>query len=297
MELTEEQWCERQDKLVRLRKNPQVLRFLQVHHLDNAFLEKNASYFVSWLENLNKCKNCQGKEFCRQRIPGKVCNLCIDEFGYLSEEYVSCRYEKNEEEKIGHEKYYRICHGTRKDLMIDFFNIQLENESQAYIDVYNKIAESLESKKGIYLFGQPGTGKSYLMWAISNYYAKHEIKVSYVKVPMLIQNIKDSFQTSDSEYRQEIMAHLRFSKVLILDDIGSEKTSVWERDDILYPLLEYRMNHHLKTYFASNYTMEDLERQYRFPSEEENTQVASMRLIERVRSLATSVALLGKSRR
>ena len=294
MPLSQEQWQERQDMLNQLKSEPQVMRFLEMHNLDFAFLDKNASYFQNWIAHLKKCAGCKGLEYCRQPIQGKVCTIDLDEYGYLIEKYVSCKFEQKEEKKMVHEKNYRLCHGTREDLMIDFSQIQLANESQDYVNVYMTVGKSFDEKKGIYMYGQPGSGKSYLMWAVANHYAKEGRKVSYVKVPMLIQDLKQLF--TDAEYSQLILSHLRFSEVLILDDIGSESITQWSRDEILFPILDYRMNHGMKTYFASNYTLDELDVQYRL-SKQTNAQVSSMRLMERIRALSKPVALLGESRR
>ena len=178
--------------------------------------------------------------------------------------------------------------------MIDLHKIDVAHESQEYILAYMQVLKSLEHKKGVYLYGQPGVGKSYMMAGIANYFAKKEKRVVYVKVPLFIQDLKQSMY--DSEYRQDMIGHLRFSDVLILDDIGSEAITPWTRDEILFPILDYRMNHEKKTYFTSNYTLEELEQHYCL-KERENAQVASLRLMERIKALSTCVSLLGKSRR
>lgn len=292
--LTQEQWQQRQEKIAQLKADPQVARFMEKHHLDDSFLNKNAGYFQTWIENFKKCAGCKGVEYCRQPIRGKVCTIDLDEYGYLYEKYVSCKYEQKEEQKMIHEKNYRLMYGSREDLMIDFSEIELENESQDYVNAYMNIGASFNNKKGVYLYGQPGSGKSYLMWAIANHYAKENKKVSYVKVPLMMQELKQSF--NDSEYSQTILSHLRFSEILILDDIGSESITQWSRDEILFPVLDFRMNHGMKTYFASNYTMDELDRQYQIVKQP-NAKVASMRLMERIRALSRAVPLLGKSRR
>ena len=47
--------------------------------------------------------------------------------------------------------------------------------------------------------------------------------------------------------------------MLLLDDIGAENTSNWSRDEVLGPILQYRMENHLPTFFTSNLTMDELE--------------------------------------
>lgn len=93
-----------------------------------------------------------------------------------------------------------------------------------------------------------------------------------------------------------MISRMKFSDVLFLDDIGSESISAWTRDEILFPILEYRMNNRLKTYFTSNYTLEELKLRYG-RVREENSEVASLRIIERIRTLAILCPLQGNSRR
>lgn len=288
--LDEDQKKQREQRIDRLMKDPLVISFLQKHNLDKVFLDKNASYFIDWVNGIQKCSGCQGVEFCRQAIPGKIKNLYIDETGFLSERYQSCRNMKKIESNIDHRKNYRVAHISQADYLIDLHTIDLSKESKEYILPYTQVLRSLESNKGIYLYGQPGVGKSYLLMGVCNHYAKNKKKVAFVKVPLLIQDLKQSMY--DSEYRQNVLSHLRFSEVLVLDDIGSESITPWTRDEILFPILDYRMNHGLKTYFTSNYTMDELSVQYSLKDK-----VASLRLMERIRTLSDSVAMLGISRR
>ena len=44
----------------------------------------------------------------------------------------------------------------------------------------------------------------------------------------------------------------------MLDDIGGEGTSVWVRDEILGPILQYRLLDHKPTFFTSNYPIKRL---------------------------------------
>ena len=112
-----------------------------------------------------------------------------------------------------------------------------------------------------------------MMAGAANFFAKSKKRVSFIKVPLFIQDIKQSMY--DNEYRQDMIGHLRFSEVLVLDDIGSEAITPWTRDEILFPILDYRMNHELKTYFTSNYTLEELEQHYCL-RDKENGYVASL---------------------
>ena len=128
----------------------------------------------------------------------------------------------------------------------------------------------------------------------ANHYAKAGQTVCFVNMPQCIQSLKQNM--TDSRFRMTMLSRMKFCDVLFLDDIGSESISAWTRDEILFPILEYRMNNRLKTYFTSNYTLEELKKQYA-KVREESAEVASMRILERIRSLAVPCGLYGPSRR
>ena len=75
-----------------------------------------------------------------------------------------------------------------------------------------------------------------VLFSTQNIFSKNNKSVSFVQVPVLIQELKQ-FMT-DNEYRQRVMNHLRYSDVLVLDDIGAESITQWTRDEILLPVLD-----------------------------------------------------------
>ncbi len=43
-----------------------------------------------------------------------------------------------------------------------------------------------------------------------------------------------------------------YENILMLDDIGAEEITPWARDEVIGPLLHYRMVQELPTFFSSN---------------------------------------------
>lgn len=197
---------------------------------------------------------------------------------------------------MAHKNSFSLSHMQGQDYLISFETLSqsLENESRAYMLAYSRAVSSISLKEGCLFFGQPGTGKSTLMMALANETARTGRRVAFVRVPLLISQLKENL--NDDEFRSKTLGRMRYADVLFLDDFGSEAATPWTRDEILFPILDERMNNHKKTYFASNITMAELEERYSLDNSTMNS-VAANRLMDRVKALARPVELLGSSRR
>ena len=81
-----------------------------------------------------------------------------------------------------------------------------------------------------------------------------------------------------------------------MDDIGAENSSSWSRDEVLGPLLQYRMDNNLPTFFTSNLTIEELEKALSISSSGVD-KVKARRIIERIKQLSITQELISKNRR
>ena len=285
---------DREKKIELLRKNRIIQKFLKQYHQDFRVVEENSADFIDWLGRLKQCDGCPGLNFCCQPVKGRAKTLSIDEDGYLQDEFVLCKYAKEFKRKTAFLSNYLINHVEDDCRTILFDDLTLPKGDQNYAIAFDAMDLSRDQQKGIFLYGQPGTGKSYLASALMNSYASKGLKVSFVKVPQLIQELKQNIK--DSEFRQKTMHALQKSDVLVLDDIGSEAVTAWTRDEILFPILDYRMSKKKKTYFTSNYKPKELMENYLLSSQK-NGMVSVQRLMERIRTLSLPVELAGKSRR
>ncbi len=286
----------RENLVHRLKSDPLVRRFLESRGLDESILEKNSSEFSRWLRQARSCQGCKGLGFCVQPIRGSVCDIQVDDQGFVNEIYRDCKFLKLENAQMAHKNSFSLSHMQGQDYLISFETLSqsLENESRAYMLAYSRAVSSISLKEGCLFFGQPGTGKSTLMMALANETARTGRRVAFVRVPLLISQLKENL--NDDEFRSKTLGRMRYADVLFLDDFGSEAATPWTRDEILFPILDERMNNHKKTYFASNITMAELEERYSLDNSTMNS-VAANRLMDRVKALARPVELLGSSRR
>lgn len=287
----------RKRQIERLSRNPKIIDLLKKNRKDMKFLSQNAAVLASWLDSEEMCQECTGLPNCAKRInsiAGMKPVLEFDEDGFMSEVLRPCRYLKEQSQKRTHLKNFWINHMDPDGEMVDLEKLSPVNETRAYLSAGLQLLGSVSADFGVYLNGQAGTGKSYLLSGVANKHALMNKSVCFVRLPRLISEIKQNL--SDEQYRKEIMWDLIHCDVLILDDIGSEAASTWTRDEILFPVLDERMNQKRKTYFSSNLSMDNLKTHYMF-ARESNTEIAVSRLMDRIRSLAMPLPLLGESRR
>lgn len=147
--------------------------------------------------------------------------------------------------------------------------------------------------KGVYLHGSYGIGKTHLLGALAHELALKGVPSYLVHFPSLVVELKASIK--DNTVSEKLEA-IKKSPLLMLDDIGGEKMTEWVRDDILMPLLQYRMDYRLPTCFTSNLSLEQLEEHLT-----QTTPVAderkAKRLMERMNFLTKVFSITGTNRR
>lgn len=289
-----ERW--KQETFQKLIKNRHVKAWLKANQQSESFVYEHTGRFADWVKDVERCDHCQGLAYCSQSIRGQYADLYMDQF--LNVGIHRCAYFKEHEQALAHGAYYLEPKVSEAQLMIDLGALDMSHESNAYKNTVNHVLDFLMQEsptKGLYFWGKPGSGKSYLAACITNHYAKKKLRVAFINTAQLISDLKRMFH--DHEAMEARMRNLRNAEVLVLDDIGGESVTAWSRDDILFPLLDARMEHHRLTLFTSNYNLNDLKRRYAMNGTQSSEPMAAERLIERIRTLASEEQVKGESRR
>ena len=122
--------------------------------------------------------------------------------------------------------------------------------------------------------------------------ANKGVKCACVYFPEFLRDLKASFKT---DY-EEKFNFIKKVPILLLDDIGAENVSNFSRDEILGPILQYRMDEGLPTFFTSNLTIEELEKNLSITSSGID-KVKAKRIVERIKQLTVSISLVSENRR
>lgn len=216
--------------------------------------------------------------------------------GNLSFSYKPCKYRKKLDAKTKYLKnvYLFEVPAEIKEASMDKIFMKDANrfETIEWLHKFINNYQDNKQQKGLYLYGNFGCGKTYLIAAMFNELAKNNVKSAIVYWPEYLRDLKASFQTDFKEKYEQI----KTIDLLLIDDIGAEVTSAWGRDEILGPILQYRMQEHKPTFFTSNLNLEALE-EHLANSKDGTEIIKARRIIERINQLTDNITLISKNLR
>ena len=258
-----------------------------------AFVEKNLATFLKVYRERKLCENCEGLFECRQSTKGMRSDLRFDEVLIQEIEYCPYALKVKTGESILHK--YRYCDVPANLAHIDLSSVSYtEEQKQLYLLLAAILYEKRE--KGLYIYGDLGTGKTYLCTALANSLVKKGKKIAFVKVSNFFNEMKSYF-SQDPDMIDRNISILKKAEYLFLDDIGSEAVSEFVRDDILFRVLDYRLENKLMTIFTSNLSKEELMKHYQYDRKEKSNLMNARRLMERIDILSDDYVLAGKNLR
>ena len=148
-----------------------------------------------------------------------------------------------------------------------FKNAELQDSSNV---VQNYFEKKEYEKKGLFLFGSAGVGKTHNVYALAKSLLKKNMDVRVFNLPRLLNVIRASFSKQEIYNEDTDDYSCAFIKdmadieklidleVLIVDDIGAEKPSDWVAETLYY-LINSRYENMKTTIFTSNLNLDELE--------------------------------------
>lgn len=268
-----------------------------VYNLDISedILMKYTSRLEEAFAECKNCATCKGLYTCKNAVPGYAYTPIAKE-KLIEFSYVICKYQQEEDKKTAYQKNLELLEMPKDIKNASFKDMYKDDKARVPIVKYFKEFidnyDNDEKPKGIYLNGSFGSGKTYLVAALFNELAKKGVRSVLIYYPEFLRSLKASFQTNYDEQ----FNYIKKVPLLLFDDIGAENCSNWSRDEVLGPILQYRMENHLPTFFTSNLTLEELENSLAITSNGVD-KVKARRIIERIKQLTNSLELISKNRR
>ena len=281
-----------QDLVQKIMKDPDVAAFIQQESLTPEELNRSISKFNQYITERDKFLRGDTDYIAKGYKPILVMN-----HGYADVSY------EETPELIAAEKEAAI----KNRLKLINLPATLKKASLAQVDlddlgrlpIFEKLLAFVEQypaiQKGLYLYGDFGVGKSFMVAALAHDLSeKRGVSSTLLHYPSFVIDAKNAI--SDGNVKT-LVDELKLSEVLILDDIGAEQSTAWVRDEILQVILQYRMQENLPTFFTSNFDFEDLEKHFAKVKQGPDETWEARRVMERIRYLAEETRLEGVNRR
>ena len=133
-------------------------------------------------------------------------------------------------------------------------------------EISNNIVEFVKTGGNLYIHSKiTGNGKtSWALRMVQNYFdaiwpkAKLTCKALFVSVPKFLSALKDSFDNKN-EYAQHIKDNIANADLVIWDDIGTKVATPFEVE-MLFSIIDSRLNSEKANIFTSNLSSEELEK-------------------------------------
>lgn len=239
-------------------------------------------------DGLIHCGKCHGKK--QTRLPasdmtdGKemvvrcICKCQVEE---------NRRREEEEERRKAMERIERLRNSSLiddklKDARLKTFQKDADNQkvftlAERYVQRFD---EMYEKRQGILFWGTVGTGKSYTAACIANELLDRTIPVVMTSFVKILQNIQ-----GNQEEEKVIMSRLNDAKLLIIDDLGTERNTDYALEKV-YNIIDSRYRSGKPLILTTNMTLKEMQ---------ETTDIRYKRIYDRIFEMCFPVRVSGRS--
>lgn len=147
----------------------------------------------------------------------------------------------------------------------------------------------------LYIVGSVGTGKTYLASCLARDMHRAEKPVLWSSVGSMLSDIKTAYGSRDICER-EILVKYQTHPLLVLDDMGKEKSTVWSTEQI-FRVIDARYNAELPTIVTSNYSSRQLIERLTPQDGDVTDKETAVAIVDRLLGICTPIKLTGTSKR
>ncbi len=272
--------------------------------LDRQTLRLNLSKLYQCVKERSSCESCPGLERCPNDYPGHYTEISAYETGgtlQLHDRKMTCSRQiaKDKQDAVG--RRIRSFYVDERVLLEGCNFKELVSIDLERADAVDRLMDYIMltrtqglQRRGLYLTGDLGTGKTFLISYMLHELAKLGHSGVIVYMPDFVEDLKAMF--GENGKLKETMDLLKETDLLVFDDLGAENLNPWVRDHVMGTILNYRMNRK-PTFFTSNYGLDGLEKHMRFTSKDGDEELKGQRIMERIRPFVDVIHVGGSNKR
>lgn len=263
--------------------------------LPREILMKYTSSLMDAKREYTNCLNCKNLMMCQNQIVGHAYLPAVNN-NQITFEYKACRYREKELKQKQYQQNvftFDVSDEIKNAKMKDIYKDDKKRfKTIKWLTTFIEQYKQDKTIKGLYLHGNFGTGKTYLIAAMFNELATLGYKSAIIFWPEYLRDLKTSLTTDfNSKYER-----VKKVPLLLIDDLGAENTTTWVRDEIFCPLIQYRMENHLPTFITSNLNMEELEQHFSLTKSDVDV-VKARRISSRLKELTDDIEMISENLR
>ncbi|ASS66664.1 MULTISPECIES: primosomal protein DnaI [unclassified Paenibacillus] len=294
-----------QKQLQELLDDPGVRKLREQHpDIDEGVVRRNSNLVYQYVKEHRNCSACPGLDECPNDFQGHYTLLSADGSSgetRLIDRKTACRkfIARRNEELI--RSRIRSFYVSDKVLAKAYSFEDIARKDSARLPAVKQILQYIDRTKeqglqtdGLYLTGQFGTGKTFLMGYMMGELAKLGYSGVIVYMPDFVEDLKAMF--GEPGRLKETIDLMKEADILIFDDIGAENLSPWVRDHVMGSILNYRMERK-PTFYTSNHALDDLEQHFSFTSKDGEEYHKGRRIMDRIRPFVEVIMVKGTNKR
>ncbi len=271
-------------------QDPYLSRFFIENDLNSMVIEEFLSTLLSYKIEKDRCSNCNGLNECKQDAVGLE-PLLKYENNKIKILYKECNYLHHQNLLAQKNDLITAMYMPKMIYDASFEDYNTNTTSRMgiykYMMTFLRLFPMGEKVKGLYIWGEYQKGKTYTLASLANELIKKGYNVVIAYYPDLAREFKSSISTGGLEI---LINKIKQADVVMLDDIGGEAKSAWIRDEILGPILQYRLLDEKPTFFSSNVSLKELGL-YMVDNGQKAEQIKAYRIITRIRSLTEEIKM------